>query len=67
MAEWLSNIPRSYWQRGCDDAKAERMYSPPTAEADWEGYRKGYAYGKTLCPPCDTKVGTPGVGGTDAR
>lgn len=51
MTEWLHTVQRSYWQRGCDDAKAGRPYYPPTLESEWQGYRKGYDFGRALNPP----------------
>lgn len=44
-------ITESYWQRGCDDAKAGREPAWPTNAGPHdrrnEGYENGYAYGKT--------------------
>ena len=33
----------SYWQRGCDDAKAGRPYSPPTKRGEHDRRNTGYA------------------------
>lgn len=44
-------ITESFWQRGCDDAKAGRPETPPTNEGPYsrrnQGYAAGYDYGKT--------------------
>jgi hypothetical protein len=42
-------LTESYWQRGCNDAKAGRPYTPPTRRGEHDrqntGYANGYDYG----------------------
>lgn len=50
----------SYWQRGCDDAKASRPFTEPVSGGalakENRGYRKGFSWGLHvafgLCPAC---------------
>lgn len=38
-------IRESYWQRGCNDARAGRPYSPPIDEDEHDRRNAGYANG----------------------
>ena len=44
--------PQSYWQQGCNDARAGNASNPPRGQGRWNreriGYEKGYKFGAEL-------------------